>query len=155
MDKKKNIIFIDSNVFIIDLRYSNDANFNKNKAFLNFIGKSGNGVTSIINLLEVCGILSFNLNSRQLQELFYYLPEKFGVDILPSHSQDIQFPSPTMKDIMELLKRKASLGDALIAHLVNSSLTERALFISWDSAHFKDMLIMKALTPDEFIKRQK
>ena len=75
MDKKKCLIFIDTNVFIIDLRYKRDKHFRKNRAFLDFIASSSKGVTSIFNLLEICGILSFNLNRQQLMELFYFLPK--------------------------------------------------------------------------------
>ncbi len=155
MDKKKRVTFIDTNVFIIELRYKNDSNFATNRDFLNFIAEEGKGVTSIINLLEVCGILSFNLNARQLQELFYYLPQKFGVDVIPSHDMDAPFPSSSINDLMTLLCRKASLGDALIANLVNNSLPERASFVSWDAAHFKGLLSMEALTPKAFLARQR
>jgi len=155
LDKKKRVIFIDTNVFIVDLRYKNDANFSANRTFLNFMAKSGDGITSIINVLEVCGILSFNLNDQQLQELFYYLPVKYSVDVLPSHNLSAPFPASTVNDLMEILKKKASLGDASIASLVNRSLPERSLFISWDARHFKDLLTSEALTPREFMARQR
>ena len=154
MDKKKRLIFIDTNVFVIELRYKNDANFKTNRDFLHFIAKEGKGVTSIINILEVCGILSFNLNDRQLMELFHYLPDKFRVDVIPSHDIDASFPAPSVKDIMGLMRKKASLGDALIANVVNNSLPERTSFVSWDAAHFKDILVMEALTPKAYLARQ-
>lgn len=50
MDKKKKpLIFIDTNIFLIDLRYPCDINYRENREFLDFIEKNG-GVTSIINL---------------------------------------------------------------------------------------------------------
>ena len=69
MDKKKVTIFIDTNVFIIDLRYRHDLNFKTNRNFLDFIARHDKGVTSLINLLEICGLLSFNLNQQQILEL--------------------------------------------------------------------------------------
>jgi len=149
------VTFIDTNVFIIELRYKNDANFKANRDFLNIIANQGKGVTSSINLLEVCGILSFNLNDRQLQELFYYLPDKFGIDVIPSHDMDALFPASSIKDLMEIIRKKASLGDALIAELVNKTLPLRSLFVSWDSKHFKDLLSVEAMTPKEYLARQR
>ncbi|GER94035.1 hypothetical protein A45J_1793 [hot springs metagenome] len=151
MDKKKVNVFIDTNVFIIDLRYRNDGNFKTNRDFLDFIAKHGRGITSIVNLLEICGILSFNLNRQQIQELFYYLPEKYRIGIIPSHDMDSIFPETHIKAVMDIIYRKASLGDALIANIVNNYITGKAVFISWDAGHFKNLLSIEAITPHEFL----
>ncbi len=37
MIKKADVVFIDSNIFIIDLRYRKDRNYNQNRRFLKFI----------------------------------------------------------------------------------------------------------------------
>jgi len=151
LDKKKITIFIDTNVFIIDLRYRRDVRFKTNQDFLNFIVRYGNGVTSIVNLLEICGILSFNLNKQQIQELFYYLPEKYKISIIPSHDMNSIFPETYVKTIMDIICRKASLGDALIANLVNKYVRGKAVFISWDAVHFRNLLSIEAITPQEFL----
>jgi predicted nucleic-acid-binding protein len=59
---KQELILIDTNVFVIDLRYKRDTNFRLNQSFLSFVAQNGSGFTTIVNLLELCGILSFNLN---------------------------------------------------------------------------------------------
>lgn len=151
MDKKKVTVFIDTNVFIIDLRYRNDSNFKTNCDFLDFIAKHGRGITSIVNLLEICGILSFNLNEQQIKELFYYLPEKYKIEIIPSHDIDSIFPKTHIKAVMEIIYRKASFGDALIANIFNNYVTANAVFISWDAEHFKNLLSVDAITPREFL----
>jgi hypothetical protein len=55
-------VFIDSDVFILALRYPQDKRSRANGAFLEKV-RSGDlrGMTSIHNVLEVSGILSFNL----------------------------------------------------------------------------------------------
>jgi len=151
LDKKKTAVFIDSNIFIIDLRYKNDINYKTNRDFLDFIARNGKGITSIINLLEVCGILSFNLNRQQTLELFYYLPEKYGVEIIPSPNIDSFLPATSLKDLMDIICKKASLGDALIANLIEDLLKGKALFVTWDAEHFTRLLSMKVLTPREFL----
>jgi len=111
-------------------------------------------MTSIINLLEVCGILSFNLNRQQVLELFYYLPKKYGIDIIPSNDIDSFLPEASVKNTMDIICKKASLGDALVANLINHSLDEKGLFVSWDAEHFKRLLSMKVLTPKEFMEER-
>ncbi len=151
LDKKKVTIFIDTNVFVIDLRYRNDVNFRTNRDFLDFIAKQGKGITSIINLLEVCGILSFNLNHQQLLELFHYFPAKYKIDIITSNDMDSFIPKTSIKDIMNMIYKKASFGDALIANSIKAFLTKKTIFVSWDATHFRNLLAVKTLTPGEFL----
>lgn len=151
MDTKKISLFIDTNIFVIDLRYKDDVNFKVNRSFLDIIAVKGRGVTSIINLLELCGILSFNLNQRQITELFHYFPLRYTLDIIPSNSIDSPLPEIAVKDIVEIIYKKASFGDALIANLVNKHLKENSLFVSWDAMHFKRLLSIKTMTPKKFL----
>jgi len=63
------LILIDTNIFVIDLRYKRDVNYNSNLSFLEVARQRRTGFTTLINLLELCGILSFNLNEKQLLDL--------------------------------------------------------------------------------------
>jgi len=114
--------------------------------------RQGRGVTSIINLLEVCGILSFNLNRQQILELFYYFPKKYRVDIIPSSEMDIFLPETSVGAVMEMIYQKASFGDALVANIVNVSMLGGAVFVSWDALHFRKLLSVRAMTPEEFLR---
>lgn len=151
MDKKKNPVFIDTNVFVIDLRYKDDANFRINRNFLDFVSEHGKGSTSILNLLELCGILSFNLNQRQITELFHYFTLRYSIRIIPSNNIDALLPGIFVKDVMETIYKKASFGDALIANLVNNYSKVNSVFVSWDAVHFKHLLSIKTMTPKEFL----
>lgn len=152
MDKKKKpIVFIDTNIFLIDLRYTNDINFNKNRKFLDYTSTNG-GVTSIINLLEVCGILSYNLNKQQLKELFYYFPEKYNLQIVPTSETHLTLPEFYIQDIMETIYQKSSFGDAMVINAIKPHLTKNSFFLSWDAKHFRNISPVKAMTPTEFLK---
>lgn len=65
MGPKEDLVLVDTNIFVIDLRYKRDKNYETNRAFLDYMGEKRNGFTTIVNLLELCGILSFNLNEKQ------------------------------------------------------------------------------------------
>jgi hypothetical protein len=143
---------IDTPVFIIDLRYKRDRHFSSNRAFLDRIAKEGRAVTTIFNLLEVCGILSFNLNEEQLKELFHYFSQHYNVDVLP-HST-LESPLPTLKtgDLFDVIARKTSFGDALIISAVEKHIPGTASFVSWNARHFKGRLSVPAFTPREFLE---
>ena len=64
------MIFVDSNLFVIDLRYPADVNYGVNRRALDRLARDGSGVTSVVNVLEICGILSFNLSTRSSARRF-------------------------------------------------------------------------------------
>ena len=80
MGSKQELILIDTNIFVIDLRYKRDTNFKLNQSFLSSVAHSRSGFTTIVNLLELCGILSFNLNQDQLLDLWTYFQDRYKID---------------------------------------------------------------------------
>ena len=101
--QKQDLVLIDTNIFVIDLRYKRDTNYEINRAFLEHIGEKRNGFTTIVNLLELCGILSFNLNEKQLFELWFYFQDRYGVAVLPVPSFETKYPVIELKEILDLL----------------------------------------------------
>lgn len=150
--KKADVIAIDSNVFIIDLRYRDDKNFDANRAFLDTIQANGRGVTSLINLLEITGILSFNLNERQLAEFYRYFPQRYNVSVIPALSAVSHLPEIGVGRLMEIMAKRSSLGDALVLASLETYIPQASFFITWDMEHFKGKSNMEVLTPAEFLK---
>jgi len=144
---------IDTSVFIIDLRYKRDKNFVVNRAFLTQIAQERSGATTIFNLLEVCGILSFNLNERQLQELFFHFPQHYQVEVLPHLDFESLLPALKVGDLFEVISRKVSFGDALIMATIEKCLPGAVRFVSWNAQHFVDRLSIPSLTPKEFLEK--
>ena len=66
--------------------------------------------------MEICGILSFNLSPESLEELFMGFATRYNVAILfpPDEQEKVCFD---LVKIIETMKQKFSLGDALIAEL--------------------------------------
>jgi len=149
--KKKPLIFVDTNIFLIDLRYTNDINYNNNRKFLNYTLING-GFTSIINLLEVCGILSYNLNRQQIKELFCYFPKKYNLEIVPTSEIHLTLPKIYIHDIMETIYQKSSFGDAMVINAIKPHITPNSVFLTWDDKHFKDISPAKVMNPTEFLK---
>jgi hypothetical protein len=151
VDTAAGLTVIDTNVFVIDLRYKRDRNFSVNKAFLEHVARAGNGVTSIFNLLEVCGILSFNLNELQLRELFFYFPQRYQVQVVPPVDPERFLPSLTVEGLLHFIVQKTSFGDALIMATITRHIPGAARFVSWDADHFRSKSNVLALTPREFL----
>ncbi len=146
------MIFVDSDVFLIDLRYRRDPKFNDNQVFLQSVKDSGKGMTTVFNVLEVCGILSFNLNSQQLRELFYYFPVRYNLKVLPISNESERLPVFTVGQIIQVIVRKVAFGDALIIALIEQ-IEGISTIVSWNARHFVGKLSLPAVTPSEMLKK--
>lgn len=145
------MIFVDTNVFVIALRYPRDPNAAANARFLEGLRKGGNGATSILNVLETCGILSFNLNGRQLRALYAYFGKRFGIEVLPRDTAAGLVPADA-EDLLRYVTRRMSFGDALVAQAVDLRASDTSAFVSWDARHFRGKITATALTPAEFLE---
>src|SRR5215510_1349269 len=152
MDATTGLTVIDTTVSIIDLRYKRDRHFATNRSFLDRMAQERSGAITLFNLLEVCGILSFNLNEKQLQELFSYFPQRYAVEVF-SHTT-LQSPLPALQtgDLFHIISGKASFGDALIIAAIEKYIPRAARFVSWNAQHFTGCLSIPSLTPREFLE---
>lgn len=151
MGPKKDLVLVDTNIFVIDLRYKRDTDYEINRTFLDYIAEKKSGFTTIVNLLELCGILSFNLNEKQLTELWFYFQDRYRIVVLPVPSLETQFPVIEIKEIFDLLKNKTSLGDALMISVAKRHLSFISTMVSWDNMHFENIFPGTVLTPEKFL----
>lgn len=153
MDAQSGLIIVDTNIFVIDLRYPRDRHFSVNRKFLRKLARTGKGATSIFNVLEVCGILSFNLSSQQLRELFHHFSQRYRVQIFPFATLDRPLPLLTGTDLFSYIEQKASFGDALLMATMVSHVPGASEFVSWDAPHFRGKMRLPVFTPDEFLRK--
>jgi predicted nucleic acid-binding protein len=151
MGKERPFVLINTNVFVIDLRYQNDRHYKVNRKFLDLVGESEAGFTTAINLLEICGILSFNLSERQLRQLWFYFPERYKVTVLPDTSLDSPLPSATVNELFDLIKERMSFGDAYILAIARKILPSLTTVVTWDKNHFQGKFSGRILTPAEYV----
>lgn len=151
MGTKQDIVLVDTNIFVIDLRYRRDRHFKRNQSFLNFVAQIGNGFTTIVNLMELCGILSFNLNREQLLDLWTYFFDRYKITVLPEPDLQRDFPGIEIRRLFDILSKKSSSGDALMMAVAEKYLSFVSTMVTWDNEHFKEKFNGKVLTPDEYI----
>jgi predicted nucleic acid-binding protein len=145
--------FVDTNVFVLALRYPRDRNAAANRRFLAFLGERGDGVTSAINVLETCGVLSFNLSALQLRALYVYFARRFAVEVLAGPAERPLVPAGAV-EILPYLERRLSFGDALVAYALERWASRATAFVSWDARHFTGKIAARAMTPKEFLDEQ-
>jgi len=148
---KQELVLVDTNIFVIDLRYRRDRHFKRNQSFLYSVAQIGNGFTTIVNLLELCGILSFNLNRDQLLDLWTYFHDRYKITVLPEPDLQSVFPGLEINRLFDILCKKSSFGDALIMAVAEKYLPFVSTMVSWDNEHFKGKYSGKVLTPGEYL----
>jgi len=146
--RKRSRVLIDTDVFIIDLRYPQDPRYIENKKFLERV-RQGElvGLTTFFNLMEVCGILSFNLSPQSLEELFLGFATRFNVKILFPQGRDEEVCF-TPSEVLALMKRKLSFGNALIAEVAGRHRRHLDIFVTWNSFYFEGKFPIKVITPN-------
>jgi len=142
---------IDSDVFLIDLRYPRDARYAANADFLRLHGEPRG--TTIFNLLEVCGVLSFNLSDRALLTLHEELDRRYSLTILGPPVEQVSardFLTQLTDGVMRKIRTKMSSGDAQVLWTAEAH-AEVTSFVSWNAAHFRGKTRLTCLTPAEWL----
>ncbi len=144
-------VFIDSDIFIRDLRYPRDVRTKTNRAFLDQMrARKSLGVTSIFNVLEVCGILSFNLSEEELLDLYADFCAHYRVNVLFPGDASGQLHYDVVA-IFQVIMRKTALGDAQIAYVIDRYAATLAGVVSWNAVHFKGRVNVPVWTPEEYL----
>ena len=146
------MIFVDSNLFVIDLRYPDDADHRVNRRALDRLAEDGSGMTSVLNVLETCGILSFNLSVAALHSLYVHFARRYRLTLVPGGGYDTQLPAPAVRDVLARMEKGMALKDAEIALAVEQHAASLQAFVSWNAKHFAGKLSVPALTPREWLR---
>lgn len=148
------MIFVDSNLFVIDLRYRADANYRPNRRALDKLQRDGTGMTALLNLLEVCGILSFNLSVESLHALYIHFPRRYAVTVVPGIGYETRLAAATAGELLAKMEKRMALKDAEIALVVEQHAASLTAFLSWNAKHFEGKLSVPAVTPIEWLRRR-
>jgi hypothetical protein len=148
------VIFVDSNLFVIDLRYPDDADHRVNRRALDRLARDGSGMTSLLNVLEICGILSFNLSASALHALYVHFAQRYRVTLVPGGGYDTRLPAPTARDVLAKMEKRMALKDAEIALVVEQHAPSLNAFLTWNAKHFAGRLSVPVLTPREWLRRR-
>lgn len=142
---------LDSDIFVLDLRFREDPRYQVNRSFL----AKGNQprATTIYNLLEVSGILSFNLTQGALLSLYAEFGRRYGLAVLFPSTPDAQALPAMIRGVFDKITRKMTLGDAQILWIAEQH-PEVEQLVSWNTKDFIGRTALRVLTPHEWIEAQ-
>ena len=146
------MIFVDSNLFVIDLRYPDDPDHGLNRRALDRLAADGSGLTSVLNVLETCGILSFNLSVAALHSLYVHFAQRYRMTLVPGGGYETRLPAPPVREVLLRMENGMALKDAEIALVVEEQAPNLNAFLSWNAKHFAGKLSVPAMTPREWLR---
>ncbi|NCO42683.1 MAG: hypothetical protein GW911_27895 [Armatimonadetes bacterium] len=151
------MIVIDSDVFVRDLRYPGDVRHSLNHRFLAAVSAhSEEAATTLFNVLEVCGVLSFNLNRQQLLALYASFGRQYGLTVLAP-----ALPDRVGRRMIDLLAgrafgvilRRVAFKDALPLLTAESHPTATT-FVTWNAKHFLGKTRLDVMTPEQWLMKR-
>ena len=147
------MVLIDSDVFILDLFYPTDARAEANRTFLEI--ELPDRVTTVFNVLEICGIASFNKSTEDIEALFREFHQTYNLDILYPNAE---FPSAgdLLKQLVSgtfaRILRKMNFSDALILSVAESHAIRT--LVTWNVKHFENRAEIRVLNPQDFLTQR-
>ena len=146
------MILLDADILLLDIRYPRDTRFPANEQLLSTLQARGleRGIT-LYALLEIIGVLSFNLPSEQIRQLYSALPSRYSLQVIPAVSPAHETPTFLLSAILGQVAQKMALGDALQALYIDRFAPHATALLSWNARHFHQKLAVPVLTPDEWL----
>ena len=147
------MIFSDSDVFLIDRIYTRDDRYEANRRFIEKLPKL-DAATSIYNLLEICGIAANVLSRSELEQLFYYFDELYGVQLIyPKDSGRTveEYFRDFTEQMFRLVSKKMKYPDAQILFIAEEYGVSH--LVTWNTKDFKGRTYIPVLTPQEFLEQ--
>ena len=147
------MVLLDSNIFIVDRFFPNDALYPQNRAFVDQLDSLEAAVSSF-TLLEICGVAGFRLSRRELESWLFRFTNQYPVLVLDvfglKGKNAEEWWSGFASEIAETIARKMSLGDAVLLREAESYETEA--IITWNIKDFQHRTRLPVFTPTAFLK---
>ena len=151
------MVVIDSDVLLLAFAFANDSKQKVNQAFLEAV-QTAQPATTIYNVMEVLGQLSFNLSPERLDQWQSWLVDAYQLTIIWMADDGLKMGKESFRE--ELYERpyekmrsvRMPFMDALIISLVERA-PDVECFVTWNAKHFKGKTDLKVLTPEEYLPK--
>lgn len=151
------MVVIDSDVLLLAFAFQNDSRQEINQKFLEFV-QTAQPATTIYNVMEVLGQLSFDLSAERLDQWQSWLVDAYQLTVIWMADAEKEMEKELFRDELfdrpyqKMRDQRMSFMDALVL-----SLAERApdveCFVTWNAKHFKGKTTLTVLTPKEYLAR--
>jgi hypothetical protein len=148
------LVFLDSNLFIIDRFFRRDALYPATRAFLECLPKIS-GAVPLITLFELCGAASFRLSTEETERWLHHFVLVYPVHVLnPFGAGDgtaAAWLGLFADDVTRYVARRMTLGDAILAREADRYAAKA--IVTWNIKDFSRKTAVAVLTPNEFMSR--
>jgi hypothetical protein len=151
------MVIIDSDILLLAFAFQNDSRQPVNQAFLEAV-QTAQPATTIYNVMEVLGQLSFNLSTENLEKWQSWLVDAYQLTVIWAMEPDEKAGIGTFREVIyerpfdKMRKQPMAFMDALIL-----TLAERApdvdCFVTWNAKHFKGKSALTILTPEDYLAK--
>ena len=151
------MVVIDSDVLLLAFTFFKDRRQTSNQTFLEAV-QTAQPATTVYNVMEVLGQLSFNLAPERLAQWQSWLVDTYQLTIIwmadaEKRTQITSFHEELMdRPFQKMLTQRMSYVDALVLSLAERT-PEVEHFITWNAKHFKGKTKLSVLTPEEFLAK--
>jgi hypothetical protein len=148
------VILLDSDVLLIDQRYRNDPRYSLNRQAIEFAQANSIslGMTAQA-ILEVIGILSFNISPSATPGLPAMLMSLYGLTVRPDLTAHPDYAGCTVSDVLTQMATQMALGDAVQAVQVACHSRDAQCLLTWNARHFQGKIVIPVLTPEEWLRQ--
>jgi hypothetical protein len=149
------MVVIDSDVLLLAFAYPNDDRQKVNQKFLESV-QTAQPATTIYNVMEVLGQLSFNLSSEQLDEWQDWLANAYNLAVIWDTDSKEKVDPETWREIIyerpfqKMQTVRMAFMDALILSSAEHT-PDVEYFVTWNAKHFKGKTNLVVLTPEEYL----
>lgn len=142
---------LDSDIFVLDLRFDRDPRYPVNQQFLQ--SRKAERATTIFNLLEICGVLSFNLNRDTLQTLYAEFARRYWLTVLFPPNTSSENLDELISGTFEKISAKMTYGDAQILWITEQYAAVNRI-ISWNTKDYIGRTQLQVMTPQEWLEEE-
>lgn len=149
------MVVIDSDVLLLAFAFQNDSRQEINQKFLEFV-QTAQPATTIYNVMEVVGQLSFNLSAERLDQWQSWLVDAYQLTVI--WMADAEMEKESFRDELfdrpyqKMRDQQMSFMDALVLSLAERA-TDVECFVTWNAKHFKGKTTLTVLTPEKYLAR--
>lgn len=148
------MVFVDSNVFIVDRFYPRDALYSQNRNFIEKLPSLAAAV-SILTLLEVCGAASHRLSTSELDSWLFRFDAIYPVYVINVHGlgekEGEAWWHSFVREVAANIAKKMSFGDALLLREAEKYQVEA--IVTWNTKDFVRRTRLAVLTPTAFLRQ--
>lgn len=145
------MVFLDSNLFIVDRFFRRDALYPATHAFLSRLPEISAAVP-LMTLLELCGVAAFRLSDRETERWLLDFADVYPVTIMDPFGAAAASASTWLgswvDDVARYVARKMTFGDAILAREADRYAADA--LITWNRKDFTGRTAVPVLTPDRF-----